>query len=396
MLQKAIESVMFQVRCDKYMLLNVRTLASLVGRIISLQFVLGNIVRLRTREMYNCILARASWNAPVIITERAMDELIFWKHNVRLMNNKGKDLDQTVTFDAQVFSDASAFGYRGYMELCGATENVFPFNEKSEGMIMSILSPEVDTCMGCPEWQRLCISAEVDLNAPEVGILSGGGNLMPAEEGSRLVLEPEKLTGDVCLESMNKRGKACNLIENEGKVVGRWLEGEKHRSSSWREAEALSRVLKSYGDMLKRKSVKVLSDNKNVKSILLNGTKREDLQGIALQVNEFCIKNDICIYPEWIPRDQNQMADHLSRSKDCDDWSISKYWFYYLDSIWGKHTVDRFSTHYNNHCRHFNSKWWVPGPEGINAFNQSWKNDNNWLVPPPNCIIECINKIETR
>ena len=308
MLEKAIESVMYQVRRYKYMLLNVRTLASLVGRIISLQFVLGNIVRLRTREMYNCILARASWNAPVIITERAMDELIFWKHNVRLMNNKGKDLDQTVTCDAQVFSDASAFGYGGYMELYCATENVFSFNEKSEGMIMSILSPEVDTCMGCPEWQRLCISAEVDLNPPEVGILSGGGNLMPAEEASRLVLEPEKLTGDVCLESMNKRGKACTPIENEGKVVGRWLEGEKH-SSSWRETEALSRVLKSYGDMLKRKSVKVLSDNKyvksillNGKSILLNGSKREDLQGIALQVNEFCMKNDICIYPEWFHR----------------------------------------------------------------------------------------------
>ena len=394
MLEKAIESVMYQVCCDKYKLVHVRTLASLIGRIISLQSVLGNIVRLRTREMYNCILARASWDAPVLITETAMAEIIFWKHNVRLMNNKGKGLDQTITCDAQVFSDASAFGYGGYMELFCATDNVCSFTEKCKGMVTGVISPEVDTCMRCPQRQRLCISAEVDCDPPEAGILSAEGIFMPAEEGLRLNLEPEKLTGLVCLENMNKRGKACTPIKNEGKVVGSWLDVEKHRSSSWREAEALNRVLKSYGDVLKRKSVKLLSDNKNVKSILLNGSKRGDLQGIALQVNEFCMKNDICIYPEWIPRDQNQLADHLSRSHDCDDWSKSKYWFYYLDSIWGTHTVDRFSTHYNNHCRRFNSKWWVPGSEGINAFNQSWINDNNWLVPPPNRIIECINKIE--
>ena len=33
MLEKAIESVMYQIRCDKYMLVNVRTLASLVSSI---------------------------------------------------------------------------------------------------------------------------------------------------------------------------------------------------------------------------------------------------------------------------------------------------------------------------------------------------------------------------
>ena len=47
---------------------------------------------------------------------------------------------------------------------------------------------------------------------------------------------------------------------------------------------------------------------------------KRDLQIIALDIYEFCTKYGITVVPEWIPRQQNERADYLSRSVDCDDW----------------------------------------------------------------------------
>lgn len=58
--------------------------------------------------------------------------------------------------------------------------------------------------------------------------------------------------------------------------------------------------------------------------------------------------------------------------------------------MWGVHTVDRFATHYNKKCVRFNSKYWCPNTECVDA---CWKGENNWLVPPPNLITKAINKL---
>ena len=86
--------LLFQIDRDQYSLIHVRVLASVVGQIISLQNVIGKIVRLMTRQMYRCILSRASWNAPVMVTDDARSELQFWKANVRRLNSAGKSLDR--------------------------------------------------------------------------------------------------------------------------------------------------------------------------------------------------------------------------------------------------------------------------------------------------------------
>jgi hypothetical protein len=85
----------------------------------------------------------------------------------------------------------------------------------------------------------------------------------------------------------------------------------------------VNRVVRSQVLFLKNKNVKVFSDNQNVKSILLNGNVHIELQKISLGFNDFCEENNIHISPEWIPRDNNQISDYLSRCLVCDDWSIS-------------------------------------------------------------------------
>ena len=207
--------------------------------------------------------------------------------------------------------------------------------------------------------------------------------------------------GGVKKYSSGRNSKSNSDIESEClrldmgfQVSGDWTEEEGLKSSTWREAEAIYRVIKSNAHILKNSSVKIHTDNKNVPSVLLNGSSKNDLQIITVSLRSFCDKNGIILSIEWMPREENQIADHLSRCRDSDDWSVSKSCFVFLDKLWGKHTVDRFSSHYNAHCPRFNSRWWVPNTEAVDAFDQLWYGENNWLVPPPGLVVQCLNKLE--
>lgn len=62
-------------------------IASVVGQIISMQTVLGDEVRLRTRCLYACILNRSSCNSNIMLSPEAVSELRFWGTSVEEMNN---------------------------------------------------------------------------------------------------------------------------------------------------------------------------------------------------------------------------------------------------------------------------------------------------------------------
>ena len=178
-----------------------------------------------------------------------------------------------------------------------------------------------------------------------------------------------------------------------GEVYGAWDAPEACMSSTWRELEAVNRVLKSNAESLIGVSLKVYTDNKNVETILRVGSKKTYLHDKCMDIHETCVENDISISSQWIPRESNKEADRLSRMNDCDDWGIQTWVFMLLDKEWGSHTFDRFATNYNRKCDSFNSKFWCSGTSGIDAFRFSWSSDNNWLVPPPCLVIETVNKL---
>ena len=70
-----------------------------------------------------------------------------------------------------------------------------------------------------------------------------------------------------------------------------------------------------------------------------------------------------------------------------DDWGIQPHIFQWVTTLWGPFTIDRFATWYNTKCIHFNSRFWNPGCEGIDAFSLNWQGENNWVVPPPSQIV---------
>ena len=115
-LEIIISSCIYQIEhCDQR-LIPVRHMARVVGHIISMHNVISGKSRLMTREMLKCIDSRASWKAYVKVNDKALNELNFWKDNVRSLNQKGKHLKHDHVCIYNVFVDASSSGYGGYIE----------------------------------------------------------------------------------------------------------------------------------------------------------------------------------------------------------------------------------------------------------------------------------------
>lgn len=273
-----------------------RSLAGLIGQIISMQCGLGSVVRLRTRALYKCLLTKASWDAPVMIQSDAFKELIFWKENLSGLN--GKSVNSLDCVNIVLVSDAFAIGYGGYIEDIAGSE-----------------------------------------------------------------------------------------------LIGGWSRAESEKSSTWRELEAIKRLIEHTKDSLEGQSVVVKTDNKNATSILKSGSRISELHEKAVSVNESCMNRNICLIPNWVPRENVERADFLSRCTDSDDWSMKSWVFAWLDRLWGPHTYDRFATDYNAKFKVFSSRWWCPGTSAIDGFSESWKGQNNWLVPPPRLIVKCLLKL---
>ena len=89
------------------------------------------------------------------------------------------------------------------------------------------------------------------------------------------------------------------------------------------------------------------------------------------------------LFAQWVPRDLNVTADHLSRNIDDNDWQLEPSLFRHFNAKWGPLTVDRFATHLSAQPPRFNSKWWSPGCEAVDCFTQAWEGEVNWCLPPP-------------
>ena len=62
----------------------------------------------------------------------------------------------------------------------------------------------------------------------------------------------------------------------------------------------------------------------------------------SVAVFGLCLASCIRLEPEWIPREENQMAGYISRIIDHDNWSLDPVMFKVLDDWWGLHTLNSF------------------------------------------------------
>ena len=92
-----------------------RILARFCGKIISMKFVMGDIVQLKTRRLYFAIESRVSWDSRIKLSEynNVILELFFWKKNLFKYNSKS-----IIAYSVPrliVCSDASDTGLAAYL-----------------------------------------------------------------------------------------------------------------------------------------------------------------------------------------------------------------------------------------------------------------------------------------
>ncbi|XP_067670629.1 uncharacterized protein [Haliotis asinina] len=93
-------------------LVPVRSVASVVGQIISMKLVLGGLAQLMTRSLSMDIVTARSWRSKIRLTDCSKHQLQFWLDNIwRYVSRR---LIQSAGMRKLVYSDASDMGYGGY------------------------------------------------------------------------------------------------------------------------------------------------------------------------------------------------------------------------------------------------------------------------------------------
>jgi hypothetical protein len=78
---------------------------------------------------------------------------------------------------------------------------------------------------------------------------------------------------------------------------------------------------------------------------------------------------------------------------DHEDWGVSNEFFSFIDDLWGAHSIDRFASIMNRKTERFNSLFWNPGSEAVDAFTQNWHGENTWLIPPIYLVVRNIKHL---
>ena len=181
---------------------------------------------------------------------------------------------------------------------------------------------------------------------------------------------------------------------NNSEMFVPWAENEKSKSSTWRELKAVSLMCKAYKGEFANKRIKWYTDNANVVKIANHGSMVMDLQRLAIEVYNVTVDYNFELVLEWIPREQNMLADKLSKDIDVDDWSVSNHIFEFARKRWGNFSCDMFANHLNCKTNKFYSKHWCPDSTGVDAFAFSWNGEFSWIVPPVTLLTKVIRKIK--
>ncbi|CAG2197540.1 unnamed protein product [Mytilus edulis] len=108
---KTIEDIEYYTL--KYRKVHARLVASLVGQIVSMSYVIGNVAYIMSKHLSIDILRKTSWNSCIVLSKASLIQINFWKENLGRVNVKSFTSD--FSCQSVVYSDASNTGYGGYI-----------------------------------------------------------------------------------------------------------------------------------------------------------------------------------------------------------------------------------------------------------------------------------------
>ncbi|XP_065175625.1 uncharacterized protein LOC135805510 [Sycon ciliatum] len=166
-------------------------------------------------------------------------------------------------------------------------------------------------------------------------------------------------------------------------------QGPMATSSTWREVNAMKCVLSSLVSSLSNRVVLHRSDNQNVVRVVKNGSRVPAIHEEVIQLTELCQRHCIHLAVDWVPRDDNTVADRISKAQDASDFQLNPTVFRALDESWGPHSIDCFASVLSAQLPRYCSRFFNPGCTAVNAFTLDWKEEDCWLFPPVQ-LIGCV------
>ena len=94
---------------------------------------------------------------------------------------------------------------------------------------------------------------------------------------------------------------------------GNFSLNEANKSYTWRELKGTLNVLTSSVEILHSQILKCHTDNKNVVKVLSRGSRKSDLQELVVDIFKFCIRHNVQLEPKWVPGEENETADEISK-----------------------------------------------------------------------------------
>lgn len=195
-------------------------------------------------------------------------------------------------------------------------------------------------------------------------------------------------------------GAWVQLGERRWEAQGSWASvAFSGMSSSAQELQACLYALQSFSNsaashgLLAGKSVQLRTDSQNAALALSHGrVYAADSVPIAQQVFLFCFEHGIRLSTLWVPREQNIVADALSKVSDTHDVMLSPAVFADLQQAWGPFAVDLFASHTTHQLPKYFSRWLTPDTAGVDAFTVDWSSLGLcWANPPYHLLHRVLN-----
>ncbi|GLC60617.1 hypothetical protein PLESTB_001648500 [Pleodorina starrii] len=168
------------------------------------------------------------------------------------------------------------------------------------------------------------------------------------------------------------------------KAAGRWDFDTAPRSSTYLEMRGVWKVLRSLNTrgQLTEQRVMVNTDNYGTFCILTKaGSVVPDIHDVCMSLFWYVIEHKITLVANWIPREQNVLADALSKADISSDWMLHPEVFGYVEWLWGPFEVDLFASETNHLVPTYFSHYYTPTCAGVNAFSRVWPR-TSWCNPP--------------
>ena len=93
-------------------------------------------------------------------------------------------------------------------------------------------------------------------------------------------------------------------------------------------------------------------------------------------------EHSITLNVNCVPREENELADDLSKLIIPDDAMLSRTFFLRMDLRLGTITTDLFSSRTNNQRDRYYSLYWCLGMAGVNAFAFDRSGESDWVHCP--------------